>query len=405
MTSPDATLHASARALPPAAPPATPAKPPLKKQLVGMAAGMAVGGVFGFLIAHFAFTPELGADTKAALRERYGSALFPLALAMMLVACWLAIALHEVGHLIGGLAVRFRFYFFVAGLLKVHRDERERLRVGRNRELPVFGGMVSMLPADTRDLPRRLGWLIAGGPAASLLVAALGIGAGYVPGLAPELRLGLVVLGVVSAGAFVIAIIPARASGFVTDGGRLLRLLKGGPEAEREAAMLPLVGLYTAGTPARQWPAELVRRSLEPRDGSSEECAARSLAFYHALDSGDVDGAAEHVDRMVELVGTYPPGFVPAIWAEAAYFEAAHRGRADVAREYLSRVPEKTMVVKEFERARAQAALALAEGDAAGAGEIARKALEQLPADKVFQKARLEEVVRRAEAARAVVGA
>jgi hypothetical protein len=192
-----------------------------------------------------------------------------------------------------------------------------------------------------------------------------------------------------------------RFSGFASDGARLLRLVRGGPEAQREAAILSIMAISVAGTAPRDWPAETVRDAVAARDGSPDECTACLLAYSHNLDRGELDAARETLHRALELAGQYPPPFVPALMAEAAFFEGFVSRNAAAARAYLAEVPEKTIAVTPFDRLRAEAAVALAEGDAAGARERIERARAVAPAGDAFRRALLEQMAAAASAAEA----
>ena len=364
-----------------------------------MLAGALVGGVIGY--AGFGLLgADLGEEIKPALREQFGGWTALVVVALAVLAGFAAIAVHELGHVLGGAAARFRFWLYVVGPLRVERDEATgRITVGLNREASLYGGVAASLPTDTRDLPRRLALMVAGGPLASVALALLawlplGLGAP----LSALARLALGLLTALSAGLAGVTLLPMRSGGFTSDGGRLLRLARGGPVARREAATLPLLGLFAAETPPREWPRELIDAATELRDGSMEECYAAVFAYYHALDSGDAARAGWWIDRVVELSGAYPPALAPSLFVEAAYFEGACRRDAARARRLLARVPEKSFVVKPFDRARAEAALALAEGDRERAREHARRALAAIPAGSAFRRERLHEILRATEA-------
>ncbi|HEX9935898.1 MAG TPA: hypothetical protein VGB15_02200 [Longimicrobium sp.] len=163
-------------------------------------------------------------------------------------------------------------------------------------------------------------------------------------------------------------------------------MIRGGPEAEREAATLPLLSLSYNETPPRQWPRDLVERAVALQDGTSEECYANLLAYYHALDSGDLALAGRRLDRALALLEASPKAMHPGVHLEAAFFVAAHRRDAARAREHLALVPPNAFGVREPERDRAHAALALADGDPARAHELAEKALAGLPARAAFRR-------------------
>ncbi len=375
-----------------------PAKPGPLKKAMPLLVGMAIGAAIGFGGMSLA-VPEIAPETKALLRDRLGAWNAPVLLAVAILVGYLGIAVHELGHVLGGVAARFRFHLYVAGPLRIERDEvTGRLGVGFNRVVSLAGGIVAMLPTDTHDLRRRFAMVVAGGPLASFALALaawapLALGA-PLPPLA-DVVLGLTAL--ISAGLGIVTIIPINGGGFTSDGGRLLRLVRGGPVAERESAMLPLLALSTAETPPREWPRELLDTAVALRDATTDECVANLLAYYHALDTGDVELAARRMDRTVATLEAVPPGVAPSIRLEAAFF-AAYRRDAAGAREHLAAVPEKAFGIKPYDRDRAAAALAAADGDPARARELAERALAGLPANAHFRRETLRAALVAAEA-------
>lgn len=367
-------------------------KPVWRSVLVGV-----VSGGLGAALALGAVRllgPELtgmarGRELRAALGPWMGPAFGLAALAAM----WLAVLAHEVGHLAGGALVRFRFLMLVVGPLRVERGDNDRVRVGLNRDLALYGGLAGTLPTGTHALPRRLGVMVAGGPAASFLLsgAAAALVAGAGGGLPALLQSLLGMMMIISAGLGVVTLVPMRFSGFSSDGARLLRLARGA-DARREAGMLSLLALGVGDTPPRDWPEETVRAVTEARDGTSDEVTAWLLAYSHRLDRGDVPAARQALHRALELADQYPPPFVPALMAEAAFFEGFFARDAEAARAYLAEVPAKAPAVRGYDRLRAQAALALAEGDRAAAAERVAQAREATPAKDAFRLALLDQM-------------
>ncbi|MGK7312516.1 MAG: hypothetical protein ACN0LA_09775 [Candidatus Longimicrobiales bacterium M2_2A_002] len=92
------------------------------------------------------------------------------------------------------------------------------------------------------------------------------------PKLAAVFALGSLAIAVAT-------LFPGRASGFLTDGARLLQLLRGGPEAEADAALVTLMAWSVAGVRPRDWDPDVVKSALrggsggpgtdrsDPRDG------------------------------------------------------------------------------------------------------------------------------------------
>ncbi|WP_420128539.1 hypothetical protein [Longimicrobium sp.] len=367
-------------------------KPAWRGLLVGVFSG-ALGALLAMGAVRLLGEDMTGVGDKEALRVAFGAWTGAVVALTALIAGYLAIVTHEVGHLVGGKLAGFRFFLFVAGPLRIDRDSAtDRIRVGLNRDLSLAGGIAGCLPTGTEALPRRLGLMVAGGPAFSFLLA--GAAAALTAGPAAEgpalLKSMLGLMMIISFGLGVVTLIPMRFSGFASDGARLLRLARGGPQAHREAAILALVALTTMGTPPRDLSDEMVGSAIAARDGTSDECTANLLAYTQRLDRGDTAGARAALHRSLELADQYPPAFVPAMMVEAAFFEGFVSRDAAAARAYLAEVPAKSMVVSPFDRLRAEGAIALAEGDVAGARERFERARAVAPASDPFRRTLLD---------------
>lgn len=206
---------------------------PKKKIWSGVAAAL-VGGVIGAGVG-FALAkglPGLMAVGNFSKLEKFG------VLALGAPATVLGILVHELGHVAGGKLAGFRFLLLLVGPFKLQRTP-EGLRLGLNFSASLAGGLACLLPEDDRNLTRRMAVFIAGGPVASLLlglVAGLGGWAWYgtFTPLAPPSygallgSLGLVITGAISLALFAVSALPATASGFATDGRRLVMLRKKG---------------------------------------------------------------------------------------------------------------------------------------------------------------------------------
>lgn len=379
-------------------------KPAKRPAWRGLLVGILSGGL-GALLAVGAIRllgeDMTGVGDKDALRATFGAWTGAVVALAALVAGYLAILVHEVGHVVGGKLAGFRFCLLVAGPLRIDRDSAtDHIRVGLNRDLSLAGGIAGCLPTSADAIPRRLALMVAGGPGFSFLLsgAAAALLAGPAEGGPPLLKSMLGIMMIISFGLGVVTLIPMRFSGFASDGARLLRLARGGPPAHREAAILALVALTTAGTAPRDWPDETVRAATAARDGTSDECTANLLAYSQRLDRGDTAGARAALHRSLELADQYPPAFVPGLMVEAAFFEGFVSRDAAAARAYLAEVPEKSIAVTPSDRLRAEAAIALAEGDVAGARERIERARALAPAGDAFRRTLLDRMAAAASA-------
>jgi len=99
---------------------------------------------------------------------------------IFVVAIFIGLALHELGHVIAGLMVGFKFRMYIVGPLMIEREEG-RLRFKWNRNLNLFGGMALCLPQDAWQLARRFIWFASGGATGQPALDRLGHGAVFSP--------------------------------------------------------------------------------------------------------------------------------------------------------------------------------------------------------------------------------
>lgn len=297
-----------------------------------------------------------------------------LILPTLLIAGVLAIAVHEAGHVLGARLGGFTVRMFTAGPLKLLRDDRGHWQLRRSSTAGEMGGLVIATPTRTEGLRHSAMLFAGGGPAASLL---LGLGAMAVyrifgldsftwsaSGAWMVLPAGVFTFLVLSFGLSAVTGIPYMFAGLSSDGRRVMLLARGGPRAERHAAIMAMSGWFATGSVLD---AGTVERALAVGDdGSFDSFMARYLAYLHALHRRDVRGAGAHVDVLLAAIHTAPPSLRPVIHAEAAYFAAAYRGDASAARALLERATT-SPVLDAHTRRRAEIAVRLA-GDDISAG-------------------------------------
>jgi len=250
--------------------------------------------------------------------------------AALVAGGFLILLVHEVGHLLGGKLAGFRPILLVVGPLRVeHRDARWRL--GLNRALALWGGMAACVPRGDGSLRAGMLRMAAGGPLASLAFGAIVLATAWVvpmpggdPGTFMDRLPGLLIaLGVGSVAIGGITLIPGRTSGFDTDGSHILRLLRGGPEAEGEAALFAVMADSMDGRRPRDWDAGQVAQALALDGGSLRGVVARQMAFSHALDQGDEVAARAHLEAALAQRDVVPAALRPPLLAQGAYFLAA----------------------------------------------------------------------------------
>ena len=314
-----------------------------------------------------------------------------------IIGLWMSVTLHELGHLVVGRWVDFRFILCMAGPLAFLRTTKG-VRICGNESWRL-AGMTIMMPERMHALRRRYLWMIAGGPLANLLIL----------GIIGSLFLGLWMI--VSSGAdketseeavthsplwiwsvllcftaiaqtgigclmqFIVNLWPFRSkkTGMMSDGGRIRMLRRGGMEADRWVALMVLMNASMAGRRPKEWDDQLIQPATALSDNSADEGQACLWAYLWALDRGTVDLAGEYLERL-ERLGEKLPLLKPFAAAEVAFFEAWHRDNLECARERLAHA----YPGKNEPRLRAETAIRLREGCWAEAKQCGEAALDAL---------------------------
>lgn len=303
--------------------------------------------------------------------------------AALIAAGALALGAHELGHVAAGLAAGFGFGALYLGPLRL-TGGTEGLRVRANRRLALWGGAAQMVPRASGHTRARHAVLVAGGPAASLLLGAVAlwvygtllgplVALGTLDPAADALARALVGFGLTSLGVGLVTLVPGTTSGFPTDGAQLLAILRGRDNPDWSQAMAAVRALAARGEGPEALSDELLADVLAASESVEERAHAWLLAYVRGLALGNDAVAAENLEAALEVAPRLPARLAAIVRVEAAYFAAAHRGDAAVARDLLAAAGPHARSVGE-PRFRAEAAILLAEGDAAGAAPHLRKA-------------------------------
>ena len=366
------------------APRLPPAKPSAAKRGVGgwvfLLVMSVVGGALGYFGARYGMQLLLPVP---------GPKLLKLLLLVWIVPAWLlVVGWHEFGHVVGGWAGGGRFLLWIVGPFKIQRTPAG-VRFDLNRSVNLGGGLAACVPLDpARMTPSRTAVMILGGPLFSLALAvgALWLAAGLaaVPGEVTVARAlaqhGAVVTAGLSAFIFLVTMFPATVGGFKSDGKRAFELLRGDARSDQETAVLMLTTAGLAGQRPADFDPSLVRRALALGDGSLFDLYAHLTVYPHAADRGDWAAAQQHLDRVLAGEDKVVPYVRDIVRCEYAWLTAT--------------------------RLRAEAAVLLAEGRFSEAAERARAGLHSLehrslsPVISPFEQQALEDLLRRAEAAR-----
>ncbi len=277
-----------------------------------------------------------------------------------------SVALHEVGHLLAGRIAGCRIHLFALGPIRLRWEGRSP-RLSFNWADRVAGGFVVASPPMRRSVILPIAVLIAGGPGLNLLLASFALGLYQAVPKGGALRQPSLLFAIISLLTALIALNPFR-RGLASDGLRLWRLWRGGPPAERDAALFTLTGLDHRGVRPARWPADLLARCLEPADASTDEAAARIMAYYAALDRGEPVTAAVHLERAIAVIEKQPRSVRAPYYLEAAFAAAFIHADADRAEAYL-RQAEDALDIEPYVWLRCEAALLLSQAQPTAALE------------------------------------
>lgn len=302
-----------------------------KRLLLGLLFGF-LGGI-GITIAQHSFFP---ASVNAYLVHIFRG--LPLVQLLPLVFFWnyVAIFLHEMGHVVAGLGSGLRFNYVGFGPLLVSGDFKVSLKWGRKN---IAKALTSMIPKETDFLRWRYLGMILGGPFANLLTA-VGVVAfqkltGNSSPILGTLAWISVILGMAN-------LIPFRAGAALSDGKRAWMLMFQGRKAERWLAIIQLYSDLSNGRPPVDLDKGLLEKATQVIDRSLDTVSGHALAYSAAFDSRNDEDAASLLETCLRYCRYTAPAAREGLFVAAAVFQARRRKAAALAREWLAIVPEKT---------------------------------------------------------------
>lgn len=149
---------------------------------------------------------------------------------------FLAIFIHELGHLTAGLAQGFRFQLFVVAFLGIKRED-DKVQCYFNKDFQFFGGVAATSPKSiTSELRNQYARIMIAGPLFSLLFGLLFLYFFIVTNSIFNSSLGIT--GIISLGLFIATTLPEKSGMFFTDRKRMQRLLNNGRTGKIEYCFL-----------------------------------------------------------------------------------------------------------------------------------------------------------------------
>jgi len=276
-----------------------------------------------------------------------------LAAIEIIAAYFAALTLHELGHVIGGLSVGFRFQHLRVSLITIDRAKRIRL----NRELHrITTGEAKLLPQTEGTERSSFAALVAGGPAANLasalLVAALS---------SSPMATFFVVISTIMG---VSELLPLQTLFAVTDGARLRMLFFDRPRGERWMAILQLSAASSDARSPEKLSPPLLAIATAVSDASPDTVTAHAMAYYAALTRQQYVEAGRFLEVCLRCADHARPGVREALKSDAVVYQAAIRKSPQLAGAWLQDLSPKAAP---WLRVRSEATLLAATGSLAEA--------------------------------------
>jgi hypothetical protein len=279
---------------------------------------------------------------------------------LFIVQCFVllfaAIAVHEVGHALIGVLAGFRFNSLRIGPVQFDRPFRISLYRGKGTGA---GGWASLLLLKQDHAVLRTVAMLLAGPGANLLSAWLLFLLPYAKGSS---SLWFIYWSLLLGGG---NLLPFRSRAVISDGGRILMLLRNRARGERWLAMLRLVQELRTGVPHEKLTPALLAKAVAIEDDSPDTVGAFGLAYGVAFWQGKNDEAALALETCLRHSNLTSPANRQGLMSDASVFQARRRKRIDLAEQWLADTPEKTEYP--WMRLRGEAAILEAKGDTSGA--------------------------------------
>ncbi|WP_010274604.1 site-2 protease family protein [Paenibacillus senegalensis] len=196
----------------------------------------------------------------------------------LVLAMWLAIALHELGHIIFGKLSGFEFVFYIVGPFQFEKSTHG-IRLKENKNWLFWGGVTMMTPTiqiNKETITKKWPLFVAGGPFLSLLLGIIS----YV--LYEHFSyMFLMYFAIINGVIFLATILPSKSSR--TDGYVLLTLLKNNKDSTALIEDL-LVGkeLLSRRIPT-EWDNECIKIAKE-KTASLEHLQHAMLVYYYEIE-------------------------------------------------------------------------------------------------------------------------
>jgi hypothetical protein len=288
-------------------------------------------------------------------------------------ALLLALAAHEIGHLLAAWTAGFRLTPWAG------RESAEGKFSAGRKLYSCEGlrlGVFSLEPRKLDQLPRRLLVVMIAGPLTSLLLALTLEILAQVGNPALLTAFSLHVLAGFSFLVGVAELLPDAGKGNFSDGERVLMLLKNDAAAGRWIFVLQTQMALARGEHPSGWDQAAVIKAAALDDESRDAVTARWLGYLWAAERQDITAATKYLEETLASPAAIPAGLRDRLFLEAAVFQAWFREDHVKAGSWASKIRPRKLT--SWQQARLQIALLWSRGRLFDAWEKLGESLQLL---------------------------
>lgn len=215
---------------------------------------------------------------------------------LKVIGSWLAAYLvagivHEGGHVIAGLAQGWKFMLLVVGPMKLYRDEKDdKVKFGIEKNVILWGGIGGAIPKEaSEDNIKKFAKVLLAGPLASIL---MGLICSIFMIIHFSIFTAMMTALPITMG--IVCLLPNVKTGILyTDGGRFLRIMKGGKTEMEERAVFDATMLHEFDPNGRYDEAGIAAMT------TSEDRSFQYLGHYYAWLNAKMDGNEEEMKNLL----------------------------------------------------------------------------------------------------------
>jgi hypothetical protein len=253
---------------------------------------------------------------------------------LFLPALYVAIAVHEAGHLLAGTIVDMPPGALVIGGIVIFKSG-ERWLIRFDPRLMFAGGLAKVLPSKGNFRRSSFGWMIVGGPLASFVLTVVSevgfvlLGRGTWGWIGTLFWVGLLIT--------ILPLLPLSSGVNKSDGARLWTIMRRPEQLRPWMAVLTLQTEETGGVLPRNWDAEVFNQMLMADPLANEYPYIQLLAYYRFADQNQDEEALRHLENALARSSRCGKKFRQCLFLEAAGSSAYVRGNVAQARTWLER--------------------------------------------------------------------